>query len=93
MDFQAFLVKKRIDGDAFRTQRPQEWERYAQVFAEIGEVSFDQQKKFLFNPWRIAFPASEPLPQQLSQSYTPPKMKPIMKKPEPTEEEKQDGRA
>ena len=56
MDFEAFLFKKRIDSALFRKSRPEEWEKLNVLFETMGEKSFDQHKKFHFNPLRLSFP-------------------------------------
>jgi len=55
MDFPEFLSKKRINAEAWRQARPEEYARLAAMYAASGEKSFDAQKKFLFNPLRLEF--------------------------------------
>lgn len=56
MDLSQFLEQKRIDAAAWKAARPEEFAKLEGIFAIAGPVSFDQQKKFLFNPARLAFP-------------------------------------
>ncbi len=59
MAFEAFLLKKRIDSTLFRERRPEEWNKLSMLFEKMGEKSFDQHKKFQFNPLRLTFPLKE----------------------------------
>ncbi|MDP5170153.1 MAG: hypothetical protein NWR72_07900 [Bacteroidia bacterium] len=56
MAFQSFLRHKRIHAEAWQQARPEEYGKLEKMFELIGDVSFDQQKKFLFNPLRLSFP-------------------------------------
>ena len=56
MTFDEFLQKKKIDSGLFRSTRPDEWGKYCLLFDQMGEKSFDQHKKFYFNPLRLSFP-------------------------------------
>lgn len=70
--FDIFFEEKRIDLKAFRENRKDLCEELEKLFNQIGPRSFDQQKKFLFNPLRLDFPLKTPLPE---------KSKPIKTKP------------
>lgn len=54
--FDAFLLKKKINPKQFIVEEPDLYNKMLLFFNETGPVSFDQQKKFLLNPWRIKFP-------------------------------------
>jgi hypothetical protein len=54
--FEVYLEIKKVDADAWKAARPEEFERQAAAFDALGARSFDQQKKFLVNDWRLAFP-------------------------------------
>lgn len=55
--FEQFLQRKKIDAARFAAARPQDYQHYAKVFAQVGTNSFDHQTKFLLNDWRLDFPA------------------------------------
>jgi hypothetical protein len=54
--FHSFLIKKKIDPIKFLTEDSILYSKMLVFFNETGPVSFDQQKKFLLNPWRLKFP-------------------------------------
>ncbi len=58
MTFTEFLTQKRINSPAFQAAKPAMWAHFAELFAQMGEKSFDAQKKFYFNPLRADFPFS-----------------------------------
>ncbi|MEM6261951.1 MAG: hypothetical protein AAGI38_05550 [Bacteroidota bacterium] len=53
--FEDFLIQKRIDPQAFRMARSEEFAQYAFLFEKMGAKSFDHQKKFYFNLLRKEF--------------------------------------
>ncbi len=58
MTFIEFLLQKRIKSETFQAEKPEMWHHFAQLFGQMGEKSFDAQKKFYFNPLRAEFPFS-----------------------------------
>lgn len=56
MTFIEFLLQKRINSATFQAEKPEMWQHFAQLFDQMGEKSFDGQKKFYFNPLRADFP-------------------------------------
>jgi len=76
--FDIFIEKKRIDLKAFREARKDLCDELEQLYIQLGPFSFDQQKKFLFNPLRLDFPLNTPIVKK------PKKVKPkvgLLKKP------------
>ena len=59
--FQIFLYQKRIHAEAWQAARSEEYARLEALFLTMGATSFDQQKKFLFNPVRLEFSLPESL--------------------------------
>lgn len=57
--FEDFLVKKRIDSNAFRSSYEEEWLKFRSEFDRSGEASFDARKKFMLNNLRLQFPLEE----------------------------------
>lgn len=54
--FIAYLTKKKVNVAAMRAANPQAFDDLAALFNHIGRESFDQQKKFVINDWRLDFP-------------------------------------
>ena len=54
--FEAFLESKKIDSAALRKDRAEEYAQLSKEYWLLSENSFDQQKKFIFNPLRLEFP-------------------------------------
>ncbi len=52
MDFEHYLLSKKIDSAAFREAEPQRWEDWFKEFEEVNENSFTAQKLYLINPIR-----------------------------------------
>lgn len=89
MSFEAFLKQKLVDSAAFRQQQPEMWESFSGLYEEIGEKSFDLQKKFYFNDLRGLYPlplAAKEEPKPASTTQRPklslkgkPRLKPSLK--------------
>ncbi|MEL6250531.1 MAG: hypothetical protein AAFR87_00865 [Bacteroidota bacterium] len=75
-DFVIFFREKRIDIEALKKSRKTFCDELEQNFIQIGAQSFDQQKKFIFNPLRLDFPLDIPIEETLR----PKKAKPLLKK-------------
>lgn len=76
--FDIFIEKKRIDLNALREARKDLCDELERLYIQVGPYSFDQQKKFLFNPLRLDFPLNTPIVEK------PKKAKPkatLLKKP------------
>ena len=56
--FPDFLKAKKIDPLAFEKNEPESFQKFCAVYLRIGYANFDQQKKFLINDWRLAYPES-----------------------------------
>ena len=56
MDFEAYLIKKKIDTQSFQNLNSQLWIEMKQLFETIGYLNFDQRKKYFINQWRLQFP-------------------------------------
>ena len=55
-DFVLFLEKKKINKDTFRVEEEEMYAKFQELFLQIGERSFSQQKLFLLNKLRLRFP-------------------------------------
>ena len=54
--FNAFLVRKNIDAQGFSLGKPELFQKWQEMFAELNEDSFVMQQKFQLNPIRRSFP-------------------------------------
>ena len=52
VDFNAYLVSKKIDSAAFQRAEPLLWDSWRVEFEKISPASFTSQKLFLINPIR-----------------------------------------
>lgn len=76
-DFIIFFREKRIDIEALKKSREVLYDELEQTFLQIGAQSFDQQKKFIFNPLRLDFPLDLPIEEKAKpkKGKLPPKKK------------------
>lgn len=49
MEFEAYLIQKKIDGEAFMKNEPERYTEWKNLFQNIHPESFTTQKKFLLN--------------------------------------------
>jgi hypothetical protein len=73
VDFNAYLVSKKIDPDAFQRAEPLLWDSWRSEFEKVSPASFTSQKLFLINPIRRKYKLShlpEPVPAE-SESSSP----------------------
>lgn len=52
MNFEEYLVSKKIDPQKFKTGEPERWQEWQDVFEEVHPKSFTDQKLFLINKMR-----------------------------------------
>jgi hypothetical protein len=57
VNFEEYLLSKKIDSQAFRAAEEGLWESWRKEFEEISPVGFTAQKLFLINPIRRKYPA------------------------------------
>lgn len=55
MTFDEYLKKKKINPDAFKAERPEEYQKLKQFFDGSGEANFNNAKKFIINQIRREF--------------------------------------
>ena len=56
MDFEAYLVSKKIDSVQFANAEPNVWRTWKSEFEQIHPNSFTAQKLYLINPVRRKYP-------------------------------------
>jgi hypothetical protein len=54
--FHDFLVRKNIDAEGLSLGKPEIFQKWKEMFAELNEDSFVMQQKFQLNPIRRSFP-------------------------------------
>jgi hypothetical protein len=65
VNFEAFLLSKKIDPDRFRAAEKEAWESWKLDFEEMHPASFASQKLFLINPIRRKYPISRPTKDEM----------------------------
>ena len=56
MNFEAYLISKKIDGEAFLQREPDVWKAWNEEFEQLHPNSFTAQKLYLINPIRRKYP-------------------------------------
>ena len=79
MDFEAYLVSKKIDSAAFRQYEPERWQEFSTLFNEVHPNSFTAQKLYLINPIRRKYPLKEMPAASTADDAPKPAAKPLMK--------------
>lgn len=52
MDFDEYLIQKKIDADQFQKNEPDRYTEWKREFGQVSPASFTVQKKFLLNDTR-----------------------------------------
>jgi hypothetical protein len=85
--FEAYLVSKKIDSEAFRKSEPEVWSAWKKEFEQVHANSFTMQKLNLINPVRRKYtlptlqetrPAETVKPVTTTEAQTKP-VRPVMK--------------
>jgi hypothetical protein len=80
--FEAYLISKKIDSEAFRNAEPQVWAAWKKEFEQVHPNSFTVQKLNLINPIRrkylLKVQTETPPPEVISPSSAKPG-RPVMK--------------
>jgi hypothetical protein len=59
VNFEQYLLDKKINSAAFKTAEPTQWEEWLREFDQINPNSFTAQKLYLINPIRRKYPLQE----------------------------------
>ena len=78
MDFKNYLIKKKIDPEAFAKGQPDRYEEFKVLFDQVHPDSFTAQKLFLINPIRRTYPLKE---EPVGKVAKKPMMRPKITKP------------
>lgn len=73
MNFEEYLISKKIDSAAFQAHEPTVWESWKEEFAQLHPNSFTAQKLYLINPIRRKYQLKfvPPIPEKKEQPATP----------------------
>jgi len=82
MEFEEYLISKKIDPADFKKNEPDQYQSFAHLFSQMHPDSFTMQKLFLINGIRRTFPLP-PEKWVKEKSISPKPAKPVMKKPAP----------
>lgn len=79
MNFEEYLISKKIDSQALRTTEPDLWNEWNGLFEVMSPASFTAQKLYLINPIRRKYQLKniEPVSDQKKDSA--PASKPVMR--------------
>lgn len=78
LDFKSYLIKKKIDPEAFAKGQPERFEEFKSLFDQVHPDSFTAQKLFLINPIRRTYPLKEEIVEKTDKK---PMMRPKIPKP------------
>ena len=56
MNFEEYLISKKIDSSVFKNAEPARWDEWNTIFVELSPASFTAQKLYLINPIRRKYP-------------------------------------
>jgi hypothetical protein len=95
VEYEAYLVSKKVDSASFKVAEPELWEEWKSAFDQQHPKSFNAQKFYLINPIRRKYPlkevpaevtaekskAGQPLPEAPVSGTPPAKPKPVVPRP------------
>ena len=79
MNFEEYLISKKIDSQAFRTAQPALWNEWNGLFEAMSPASFTAQKLYLINPLRRKYLLKITEVAAASKASAPAAARPIMK--------------
>lgn len=59
MNFEEYLISKKIDSFTFRQAEPARWQEWNALFDQMSPTSFTSQKLYLINPVRRKYPLQQ----------------------------------
>lgn len=66
MDFEAYLISKKIDSAEFQKAEPELWKSWKVEFDQIHPASFTAQKLYLINPIRRKYVLKQEPPKAIA---------------------------
>lgn len=79
MNFEEYLISKKIDSQAFCANEPYLWDEWNGLFAEMSPASFTAQKLYLINPLRRKYRLKIPDVATAPKVNAPAAVRPVMK--------------
>jgi len=79
MNFEEYLISKKIDGTAFREAEPTMWNEWNGLFEEMSPASFTAQKLYLINSIRRKYLLKAKEPAPVAKTSSPAAARPVMK--------------
>ncbi len=79
MNFEEYLVSKKIDGTALRAAEPNVWNDWNALFEEMSPASFTAQKLYLINSIRRKYLLKVTEPAPVAKTTSPAAARPMMK--------------
>jgi hypothetical protein len=79
MNFEEYLISKKIDSAAFQMAEPTLWNEWSSIFEAVSPASFTAQKLYLINSIRRKYllkPTEPPTPRATGTIAARPVMKP-----------------
>ena len=84
VEFEAYLMSKKIDPEGFRREHSAQYTEWESIYAQVSPESFTQQKLFLINGLRRAYPYTAPPEEKATAApQKSAKAKPTIAKPNP----------
>ena len=79
MNFEEYLISKKIDGQSLFVAEPRLWNEWKGLFEAMSPASFTAQKLYLINPIRRKYPLKNSDPVSDQKKDSPPASKPVMR--------------
>jgi hypothetical protein len=86
VNFEAYLISKKIDSAVFQQAEPELWKNWNEEFEQMHPASFTGQKLYLINPIRRKYPLKH-VPETIEQGKETPTVVPSVTQsdaPKPT---------
>lgn len=79
MNFDEYLISKKIDGNAFRAAEPDMWDEWNRLFEAMSPASFTAQKLYFINSIRRKYLLKVTEPPPVAKTSSPAAARPVMK--------------
>jgi hypothetical protein len=79
MNFEEYLIGKRIDSLAFKSAEPEVWNEWDGLFEQLSEASFTAQKLYLINGIRRKYLLKLSVGTAVPKASASTTLKPVMK--------------
>ncbi len=79
MNFEEYLISKKIDSQSFHAAEPGLWSEWNRLFEVMSPASFTAQKLYLINPIRRKYPLKIASPISGQHKDSAPASKPVIR--------------